>query len=89
MSRKIEAGDIRGAIRLASANDILADFDDETFSALQAKHPSPPLDSSIPLPLSSADFSVPIYNNVTLSVQLLTHFLMVLQVVPTNFNYST
>ena len=62
VSRKIEAGDIRGAIRLASGNDVLADFD-ETFSALQAKHPSNPIDSSIPLPPSSADPSIRISND--------------------------
>ena len=60
MSKKIEVGDIRGAIRLASANDILADFDEETFSALQAQHPLPPQDSVIPPLPSSDDVSVQI-----------------------------
>ena len=58
VSKKIEAGDVRGAIRLASANDILADFDEETFSALKTKHPPPPQDSDIPPP-PSPDHDVP------------------------------
>ncbi len=41
VSRKIEAGDIKGAIRLASTKDTLAVFSDNTLSALQSKHPSP------------------------------------------------
>ena len=42
VSRKIEDGDVRGAIRLARSEDTLAEFSDETFAALQAKHPPPP-----------------------------------------------
>ncbi len=47
-SRKIDAGDLIGAIRLASSNETLANYDDSTFSALQSKHPSPHPDSIIP-----------------------------------------
>ncbi len=31
---KIEEGDFRGAIRLASSDDTLADFNEETYDAL-------------------------------------------------------
>ncbi len=48
VSRKIDAGDLRGAIRLASSNETLADYDDSTFSALQSKHPPIHPDSTIP-----------------------------------------
>ena len=48
VSAKIEEGDFRGAIRLASSDDTLADVSDETYNALCAKHPPPHLDSHIP-----------------------------------------
>ena len=48
VTTKIEEGDFRGAIRLASSDDTLADFSDDTFDALQAKHPPPYPDSHIP-----------------------------------------
>ncbi len=51
VSRKIDAGDLRGAIRLASSNETLADYDDSTFSALQSKHP--PIASRLYNPLLS------------------------------------
>ena len=47
VSSKIEDGDVRGAIRLASSEDTLADFSDNTFTALQAKHPLSHPDCSI------------------------------------------
>lgn len=34
-------GDFRGAIRLACSDDTLADFNDDTFNVLQAKHLPP------------------------------------------------
>ncbi len=56
VSRKIDAGDLRGAIRLASSNETLADYDDSTFSALQSKHS----DSTIPSSVTPrATFDVP------------------------------
>ena len=48
VSRKIEDGDVRVAICLASSEDTLADFSDNTFTALQAKHPLPHPDCNIP-----------------------------------------
>ena len=48
VSAKIEEGDFRGAIRLASSDDSLADASDETYTALCAKHPAPHPDSKIP-----------------------------------------
>ena len=48
VSAKIEEGDFRGAIRLASSDDTLADASDETYNALCAKHPASHPDSQIP-----------------------------------------
>ena len=53
VSRKIENGDIRGAIHLASSEDTLVNFSDNTFTALQARNSSPPL------PLPHPDCSIP------------------------------
>ena len=39
VSAKIEEGDVRGAVRLASSNDTLAPYDDETAAALRLLHP--------------------------------------------------
>ena len=39
VTRKIVAGDFKGAIRLASSEDTKADFDDVTYFALLLKHP--------------------------------------------------
>ena len=50
VTTKIEEGDFRGAIRLASSNDPLADFSDDSFDALQSKHPPPHPDSHISTP---------------------------------------
>ena len=44
MEAKLSDGDVTGAVRLASSNDTLAPFDDETLSGLQSKHPSYPSD---------------------------------------------
>ena len=44
----IEDGDFRGAIRLATSDDTLADFSDSTVSSLCAKHPPTHRDSHIP-----------------------------------------
>ena len=48
VSAKIEEGDFRGAIRLASSDETLADASDETYSALHMKHPPSHPDSNIP-----------------------------------------
>ncbi len=53
MSRKIEAGDVKGAIQLANTENTLTEFSDNIVSALQPKHPSPHPNSSIPPPPSS------------------------------------
>lgn len=83
VSKKVEASDIHGAIRLASASDILPDFDEETFSVLQAKHPHPPQDSVIPPPPSLDNVSV------QTSKEASTHFPMVLLVVLINSSHNT
>ena len=48
LRRRVEAklsdGDVIGTVHLASSNDTLAPFDDETLSGLQSKHPSSPPD---------------------------------------------
>ena len=48
VAAKIEEGDFRGAIRLAASDETLADFSDETYTALCAKHPPAHPDSQIP-----------------------------------------
>ena len=48
VSEKVEDGDISGAIRLASSDDRLADYSDDTLADLQSKHPAPPSDVAIP-----------------------------------------
>jgi len=39
VSSKIEEGDVRGAVRIASSDDKLAPYDDETVAALKLLHP--------------------------------------------------
>ncbi len=48
VSSKIEQGDFRGAVRIASSDDRLAPHSSETLSALQDKHPPPHRDTTIP-----------------------------------------
>ena len=48
VAAKIEDGDFRGAVRLATSDNTLADFSDDTYTALCAKHPSTHPDSQIP-----------------------------------------
>lgn len=50
VSKKIEVGDLRGAIWLVSSDDTLTDFDDATLAALQSIHPVSLPDSRIPPP---------------------------------------
>ena len=50
VASKLEDGDIRGAVRLASSDDRLAPLDPATYAALEAKHPSPHCDTIIPPP---------------------------------------
>ena len=49
VSRKLEEGNIKGAVRLATSADIIAEVNDSTISALQSKHP-PPYPESSPIP---------------------------------------
>jgi len=54
VSCKIEDGDIRGAIRLAASDDIMAPFDDVTAASLRTKHPARAAsDSPSPAPSSN------------------------------------
>ena len=50
MSMKMEEGDLRGAICLASSNSSIAAPTEDTFHALLDKHPPPPSDYSPPPP---------------------------------------
>ena len=50
VTSKLEEGDFRGAVRIACSEDYLAPFNSDTLSALQAKHPAPHPDSTIPAP---------------------------------------
>ena len=45
---KLEEGDYRGAVRMASSDGTLADMSDTTYFTLQQKHPQPHPDSSFP-----------------------------------------
>ena len=48
VSSKLEEGDVRGAVRIASSEDTLAELN-ETLSSLRAKHPPQPPSSCFPL----------------------------------------
>ena len=47
VSEKLEEGDFKGAVRLASSDDTLAPMSETTFQALLERHPSPHPDSEI------------------------------------------
>ena len=48
VSKKLDDLDIRGALRILSSENGLADFNDESFVLLQGKHPAAPQDIDIP-----------------------------------------
>ena len=48
MSAKLEEGDLKGAVRLASSEDTLAPMNEAPLEALEGKHPAPHSDSTIP-----------------------------------------
>ena len=48
VTTKIEEGDFRGAVRLVSLEDVLADFSDDTYTALKSKHPLAHPETCIP-----------------------------------------
>ena len=58
MSSKLEEGDVRGAIRIACSEDTLAELNEETLSALRAKHPPQSPGSCFPL-APAANTSLP------------------------------
>ena len=51
VANKIEAGDVKGAVRILSSDDSLAPNEDTTFNKLLAKHPPAPTDSRTPPPI--------------------------------------
>ena len=51
VSARLEEGDFRGAIHLATSDSSIAAPTDDTFQTLQDKHPSSPVDYSPPPPL--------------------------------------
>jgi hypothetical protein len=56
VSGKLEDGDIRGAIRLAASDDIVAPFDDVTTAALRTKHPAQAVtDAPPPIPTGNSE----------------------------------
>ena len=59
VAAKLEEGDFRGAIRLASSEDTMAEVNSSTLSALQEKHPLPHRDSAL-LPTSAGSNVSPI-----------------------------
>ena len=59
VSAKLEEGDFKGAVRLASSEDSIAVPNSETLAALQEKHPLPHPDSVFPQ-VSSQDLPMPV-----------------------------
>ena len=59
VSAKLEEGDFKGAVRLASSEDSIAAPSSETLAALREKHPLPHPDSAIPL-VSTEDQPMPV-----------------------------
>ena len=58
---KLEEGDFKGAVKLACSEDTIANMSDDTWSALEQKHPSPHPGSCIPpSPQVSAVHTVPV-----------------------------
>ena len=53
VSSKLEEGDYKGAVRLSCSEDTMAELNDETLSALKAKHLPSHIDSSFPSPLEN------------------------------------
>ena len=49
VASKLEEGDFKGAVRLASSEDSVAELSDRTLQALKEKHPEPHPNSSPPL----------------------------------------
>ena len=58
VSSKLEEGDVRGAVRIACSEDTFAELNEETLSALRAKHPPQPPRSCFPL-APAANTSLP------------------------------
>ena len=54
VSSKLEDGDFKGAVRITCSEDTMADLNEETLSALHAKHPPLHPDSSFSSPLETA-----------------------------------
>ena len=50
VTTKLEEGDFRGTAHLACSEDAVAEHNDTTVEALQAKHPAPHPDTNFPLP---------------------------------------
>ena len=59
IASKLEEGDFRGTVRLASSEDTIAAPNEDTLAALRAKHPAPHPDSSYP-PAPSGEEVTPI-----------------------------
>ena len=58
-SAKLEEGDFKGAVRLASSEDSIAVSSSETLAALREKHPLPHPNCAIPL-VSTEDQPTPV-----------------------------
>ena len=59
MARRIHGkcadGDIRGALRILTSNDTVAELDADVIAALLEKHPAAPEDEQLPPPPSPSD----------------------------------
>ncbi|KAL5468951.1 hypothetical protein EMCRGX_G030112 [Ephydatia muelleri] len=63
VSSKIEEGDFKGAIRLATSDDKFAQDNATTFNDLQQKHPSLHPDAVIPIQTSDSPPNMPVTSN--------------------------
>ena len=57
VSAKIKESNLRGAVRLACSEKLIANVSADTFHALQAKHPGPHPDTAIPTSFSAPELS--------------------------------
>ena len=57
ISAKIEVGNLRGTVRLACSEELIVNVSDNTFHALQAKHPGPHPYSAILTPCSESELN--------------------------------
>ena len=79
MTKKLEEGDYRGAVRLACSEDSIAVLNEETVAALQSKHPPPYPETCIPPAPNSFTLDPPLLEEeVACAIHFLTALLVTL-----------